>query len=84
MGKICVDGTRCPCPPKPPLREGTAWYHTDKRRREKWETDHGGHTRAPAQRVADMATRDGSLAFRYASMVLHRPNMAALVRPETY
>lgn len=51
MGKICVDGTTCQCPPKPPMREGTAWYHTDKRRCDKWETDHGGHVRAAEGRI---------------------------------
>jgi hypothetical protein len=51
VGKICVDGTKCPCPPKPPLREGTACYHIDTRRRDKWERDHGGHALAMAGRI---------------------------------
>lgn len=52
MGKICVDGTKCDCPPKPATREGQAFSaEWDRIRQEKWEREHAGHPGAAEARL---------------------------------
>lgn len=60
MGKICVDGTRCPCPPKPTMSgdpfKSAEWERLEQ---EWWEREHKGHLRAEEARKA----AGGSVSF---------------------
>lgn len=57
MGKICVNGQTCECPPKPALSgdpfRSASW---EKMAQQKWELDHSGHTNAPEARLMGALT----------------------------